>query len=115
MSTTTTEAPVRDGRVFVETPPEVVSAARQFLAADAAWYAGVKQDLTSAERTRIYEAAMEAERELVRVMEEAQGQWARLAGYYQVGNVWVGFDRVHSGGMNFTIKHTKPVFASKRK
>jgi hypothetical protein len=109
-----TSAPARDGRVFVETPPAVAEAARRFLAADAAWHASFKQPLTYAETTPIYEAAREAEWELIRVMEEAQGRWARLAGYYEVeGPVWVGFDRIHSGGMNFTVKRTRPVFAKK--
>ena len=113
-TTTTPAAPARDGRCFVETPAEVLAAARAYFAADLAWAASFKQPLSYAETTPIYEAARETERELIRVMEEAQGPWARLAGYYQVDNVWVGFDRIHSDGMTLTVKHAKPVFAKKK-
>jgi hypothetical protein len=107
---TTTTAPARDGRCFVETPAEVADAARSWLAATAEWKAQPKGQLDS----RLYLAAMDAQRELVRVMEEAQAPHARLAGYYSIDGVWFGFDRIHSDGLQLTIKRSKPVFASKR-
>ena len=116
MSTTTTPtAPARDGRCFVETPLSVAVAIRRYLLADAAWGAGLRrEDYTFAESSVLYEAAQGAERELVRVMEEAQGEHARLAGYYECDGWFIGFDRIHSDGMALTIKRTKPVFAAKR-
>jgi hypothetical protein len=111
-----TESPARDGRVFVETPAEVEEAAKAYLAADLAWKAGLSRDnLPFAERTRLYEEAMETERALVRAMEAAQGPWARLAGYYEVGGrIWVGFDKVSPDGLTLVVKRTRPVFAARR-
>jgi hypothetical protein len=113
-TTTTTEAPARDGRVFVETPAEVEEAAKAYFAADLAWKAGLSRDnLPFAERTRLYEEAMETERALVRAMEAAQGLWARLCGYYATCGVFVGFDKVSPDGLTLVIKRTRPVFAKK--
>jgi hypothetical protein len=109
-----TEAPARDGRVFVETPPAVAEAARRFLAADAAWWKGLREDVPFSLRTELYEAAMEAERELVRAMEEHQGTHARLSGYYACDGVWAGFDKVDACGLTLVVKRTRPVFAAKR-
>jgi hypothetical protein len=108
------EAPARDGRVFTETPASVAEVFRIFLAAEAAWGDGLRRDdLTLAERTRLYEAAFQARRELIRAMEEAQGRWARLSGYYEVGGAWVGFDKVDACGLTLVVKRTRPVFAKK--
>ena len=116
-ATTTSTIPQRDGRCFVETPAEVDNAVRQDLAADRAWKDGLgRDDLTLAERTRLYETAMESERELIRVMEAAQAPRARMAGYYEVGGrVWVGFDKVDACGLSLVFKYTKPVFAARRR
>ena len=113
---TTDVAPLRIGRVFAETPAEVAEACRRYRTADLAWKAGLgRDDLTLAERTRLYEEAQESERELVRVMEEAQAPRARLAGYYAVdGPAWVGFDKIGPDGLTLVFKYTKPVFATKR-
>ena len=116
MSTQTIAAPERDGRCFVETPAEVKEAYRVFLTADLAWKAGLGQDdLALAARTRLYEDAQEAERELIRAMEAAQGRRARMAGYYEVpGPTWVGFDKIGPDGLTLVFKYAKPVFAKQK-